>query len=64
VRDQFMLGNDLMVAPVTVQGQERRTVLIPPGSWTADDGTQFVGPARTEIEVPLDRLPRFRRAAC
>lgn len=63
VRDQFMLGDDLMVAPVTVQGQERRTVHIPPGSWTADDGAQLAGPGETEIDVPLSRLPRFRRAA-
>jgi alpha-glucosidase (family GH31 glycosyl hydrolase) len=62
VRDQFMLGDDLMVAPVTVKGQERRVVLIPPGCWTADDGTQYVGPCETEIEVPLARLPRFRRS--
>jgi alpha-glucosidase (family GH31 glycosyl hydrolase) len=63
VRDQFLLGDDLMVAPVTVQAQERRTVLIPPGCWTADDGAQLEGPAETEIEVPLSRLPRFRRSA-
>jgi alpha-glucosidase (family GH31 glycosyl hydrolase) len=63
VRDQFMLGDDLMVAPVTVKGQERRTVLIPPGCWIADDGTQLVGPRETEVDVPLARLPRFRRTS-
>jgi alpha-glucosidase (family GH31 glycosyl hydrolase) len=62
VRDQFMLGDDLMVAPVTVKGQGRRTVLIPPGIWTSDEGTQMLGPCETEIEVPLTRLPRFRRS--
>jgi alpha-glucosidase (family GH31 glycosyl hydrolase) len=63
VRDQFMLGEDLMVAPVTVKGQERRPVLIPPGCWIADDGTQLVGPSEAEIKVTLARLPRFRRSA-
>jgi hypothetical protein len=63
VHDQFMLGDALMVAPVTVKGQERRTVSIPPGCWTGDDGAQVVGPCEVEIEVPLTRLPRFRRTA-
>jgi alpha-glucosidase (family GH31 glycosyl hydrolase) len=62
VRDQFMLGDDLMVAPVTVKGQDSRNVLIPPGDWTSDDGTHVAGPCATEIDVPLARLPRFRRA--
>jgi alpha-glucosidase (family GH31 glycosyl hydrolase) len=62
VRDQFMLGDNLMVAPVTLKGQERRALLIPPGRWTADDDTQLVGPSETEIKVPLSRLPRFRRS--
>jgi alpha-glucosidase (family GH31 glycosyl hydrolase) len=62
VRDQFMLGDDLMAAPVVVTGQEKRVVLIPPGSWTADDGTQMEGPRQAEIDVPLGRLPRFRRS--
>jgi alpha-glucosidase (family GH31 glycosyl hydrolase) len=63
VRDQFMLGDDLMVAPVTVKGKSSRNVSIPPGCWTGDDGGQLVGPCETEIEVPLARLPRFRRTA-
>ena len=61
VRDQFMLGDDLMVAPVVVKGQERRAVLVPPGSWIADDGTHLEGPRAAEVEAPLGRLPRFRR---
>lgn len=63
VRDQFMLGDDLMVAPAVVRGQRSRSVLIPPGEWLADDGVKLSGPARAEITVPLGRLPRFRRVA-
>jgi alpha-glucosidase (family GH31 glycosyl hydrolase) len=61
VRDQFMLGDNLMVAPAVVKHQRRRSVLIPPGEWLADDGTRLSGPDRAEIVVPLARLPRFRR---
>lgn len=61
VNDQFMLGDDLMVAPVVQSGARRRTVRFPAGAWLGDDGVVVAGPATKEIEAPLDRLPRFRR---
>ncbi|MDI2125851.1 glycoside hydrolase family 31 protein [Yinghuangia seranimata] len=62
VHDQFMLGDDLMVAPVVTKGATSRPVAIPPGAWRADDGTAYEGPAVVEIDAPLTRLPWFRRA--
>lgn len=61
VKDQFMLGPDLLVAPVLKKKAETRTVVIPPGAWTAEDGERFAGPATVEIAAPLERLPHFRR---
>ncbi len=61
IRDQFMIGDDLMVAPVIAKGQRRRSIVIPPGDWIADDGARWTGPARVEVDAPLSRLPRFRR---
>lgn len=63
VCDQFMLGDDLMVAPAVVRRQLSRRLVIPPGDWLADDGTKLSGPTQAEISVPLGRLPRFRRIA-
>jgi alpha-glucosidase (family GH31 glycosyl hydrolase) len=60
VKDQFMMGDDLMVAPMTSKGTSR-TVLIPPGSWKADDGSVIKGPAQKTFEVPLARLLYFER---
>ena len=60
VKDQFMMGNDLLVAPIISKGTTR-TVLIPPGHWQADDGTMVRGPQELTIEVPLSRLPYFQR---
>lgn len=57
--DQFMLGDELLVAPQLVKGANERKVLIPIGKWTADDGTVFVGPAEINVKTPLDRLPYF-----
>jgi alpha-glucosidase len=60
VNDQFMMGDDLLVAPMLTKASSR-TVLIPPGRWKADDGTVLSGPQRLTLEVPLARLPYFER---
>jgi alpha-glucosidase (family GH31 glycosyl hydrolase) len=60
VLDQFMLGNDVLAAPCTHPAQ-RRQVLFPEGRWLADDGSVVMGPASVSIEVPVQRLPYFRR---
>jgi len=60
VRDQFMMGDDLLVAPMVTKGTTR-TVLIPKGKWKADDGSVIEGPAEKTIDVPLARLPYFER---
>ena len=60
VDDQFLMGEKLLVAP-QVYGKHRRTVVIPPGTWVADDGGRHEGPAVIEVETPLVRLPYFER---
>ena len=61
VRDEFMMGDRLLVAPQTVKGAASRTVLIPKGDWIADDGTEIRGPANITVKTPLSRLPYFQR---
>ncbi len=62
VIDQFMMGTDLLVAPQMDKGAAARTVVVPPGAWTADDGTTVVGPKTLTVATPLSRLPHFVRA--
>ena len=59
VLDQFMMGDELLVAPVVEGGVKTRKVVIPEGTWRADDNTVVVGPKTIEVETPLDRLPYF-----
>ena len=59
VLDQFMMGDDLLVAPVVEGGVKSRKVIIPDGTWRADDGTLFTGPRTVEVVTPLTRLPYF-----
>jgi alpha-glucosidase (family GH31 glycosyl hydrolase) len=59
VRDQYMFGPDLLVAPVITE-DNFRTVLFPSGVWTSLwDGKPVSGPASVKISVPLDKIPVY-----
>lgn len=59
VKDEFMIGDDILVAPMVNPGREREVVL-PNGAWRADDGHEYIGGRTVKIDVPLDRIPYFR----
>ena len=61
VKDEFMMGDDLLVAPVMEKGSTVRKVVIPPGKWCAADGEEYVGPAEIEVFAPLESLPYFMK---
>ena len=61
IKDQFMMGNGLLVAPVMEKGVKSRKVVLPSGKWKADDGQHYIGPATIETATPLSRLPHFIR---
>lgn len=56
--DIYLLGDALLVAPVTTRGATTRTVPLPAGRWVHwFDGTVFEGGAEVEIDAPLGTLP-------
>lgn len=61
VKDQFLLGDDIIIAPVVEQGMRKRDVILPKGKWKADDGKVYKGNKTITISVPLNRLPYFRK---
>lgn len=61
ITDQFLLGENVMVAPVLEPGATSRRVVIPPGRWRDETGAVMEGPQVLDIPVSLDRLPRWRR---
>jgi alpha-glucosidase (family GH31 glycosyl hydrolase) len=61
INDQFMVGKDLLVAPMVTKGNSR-TVILPAGKWKSDDNKLYKGPVKVTIDAPLNRLPYFARA--
>lgn len=60
--DQFMLGEDLLVAPVLDPFPDRE-VYLPRGHWQdAWAGTEWTGPTNLWVTVPLEQIPVFVRA--
>ena len=56
--DQFMLGSDILVAPLLdVTGE--RSVLLPKGKWKYFNGKIFKGNKKVIIDVALNQLPYF-----
>ena len=60
VKDEFLLGENLLVAPMDQKGYSRNVVL-PKGKWIADDGKKYKGGKSYTIDVPTDRIPYFEK---
>ncbi|HWD91763.1 MAG TPA: TIM-barrel domain-containing protein [Verrucomicrobiae bacterium] len=61
VGDQYMFGDDLLVAPV-LNEDTFRTVSFPSGMWTSLwDGKTVSGPVEQKIDAPLDTIPVYLR---
>lgn len=61
--DEFMLGPDLLVAPVVDQGATARLVYLPAGvtwvdAWT---GEEITGGQAVEAAAPIERIPVYWR---
>ena len=61
IKNQFMLGDRMLVAPLVEKGKRSRMVSFPPGRWKGDDCSIIEGPIVKEIDVPLERLPWYQQ---
>ena len=57
-KDQYMLGDKYLVAPVITES-DTRTIKLPKGTWRDDQGKKYKGGKTYTLQVPLDRLPYF-----
>ena len=63
IEDQYLLGEDLLVAPVMQAGQRQRDVWLPEGeSWISLSGENYQGGKLIAVEAPLESIPVFIRA--
>jgi alpha-glucosidase len=61
--DQFMLGSDLLVAPIVHRGRTRRPVYFPKGDWFRfDDNAKVKGGRYHEVEYGVANAPVFVRS--
>ena len=60
--EEFLFGNDLLVAPVVKDGEWKWKVYRPKGKWF-DFWTDrpFIGPREVTANTPLQRIPIFVR---
>jgi alpha-glucosidase (family GH31 glycosyl hydrolase) len=60
--DQYMFGDDLLVAPMVRSGTTR-AVQLPPGVWTDFwTGEELAGDRKIEFPLPLNKIGVFLRA--
>lgn len=61
IKDQFVLGDSIIVAPVVEKNRYTRNVVLPKGKWKDDKGKIFRGNKTIIIDVPINRLPYFTK---
>lgn len=64
IGDQYMFGPAFLVAPVTKQGQTKRSVYLPAGTAWYDYWTnqKYEGGQTIEVDAPINRMPLFVKA--
>jgi alpha-glucosidase len=62
IDDEFMVGGDLLVAPILKPGETGRLVYLPAGTWYDYwTGQQVAGGHTVRAEAPLDTVPFYVR---
>lgn len=57
---EWLLGPDVLVAPVVTQGTTSRAVYFPIGCWQrSDTAARYIGPTSHDVPAALDELPYF-----
>ena len=62
IYDEYMFGDDLLVAPVIEEGQTERMVYFPNGEWISLWSNEIIkGPLWKLVKAPLMNIPVFVR---
>ncbi|WP_318764734.1 glycoside hydrolase family 31 protein [Lactiplantibacillus carotarum] len=60
INDEFMVGDNLLVAPIVQPAQTKRLVYLPAGQWIDFwNHATYAGNQDIVVDAPLDKLPLF-----
>ena len=60
IADQFMIGDDILVAPILDPNTYQRDIYFPTGAWQKPDSGVIIGPLLVKnYSAPIDRIPYF-----
>ena len=59
INDQFLLGNEVLVAPVLEKGATKRQVVLPKGKWKSWQEKTYKGGKTIVVNVGLNDIPVF-----
>lgn len=64
VQDEYMWGDEILVAPVMKAGERSRKVLFPAGEWIDwnNPALRYKGGSTATVKAPLNTLPLFVRS--
>lgn len=64
VRDEYLWGDNVLVAPVLTKGARSRKVLFPAGQWVSwyNPALKYSGGTTATVKAPLDEIPLFVRS--
>ncbi|MCV9387351.1 glycoside hydrolase family 31 protein [Reichenbachiella ulvae] len=63
ITDQYLLGESILVCPVTTKGAKSRPLYLPDGKWYNHwDGEIYEGGRDVHVVTPLDQMPIFYKA--
>lgn len=55
--NQFMLGDNILIAPVLKKGVDKIEIILPKGTWIDENGKEFNGGQKIKIDVDLNSIP-------
>ena len=61
IKDEFMLGENILVCPVVTKGTFEKDIVFPKGVWQDENGNEYAGRQTLCLPTPLDKLLWFRR---
>jgi alpha-glucosidase len=61
IKDQFLLGDEILIAPVLGKNQTQREIVLPNGKWRGYDDKIYKGNSIIKVPVALNTIPYFQK---